>query len=155
MTPGEEPYAVPQNYTSVEIRLSNLYTHGQVRYAIDGGEWTTASGVPALRINELQSGRHTLLIRNLDPVNPPQEPLELVFDVAYPWYLQGRFIAGMLLAAPAAGAGRAVPVQTGRGAAAPGRCCGNRSGCWNARKKNTTSSCCGSNCTNASANSST
>lgn len=99
MTPGEEPYAVPQNYTSVEIRLSNLYTHGQVRYAIDGGEWTTASGVPALRINELQSGRHTLLIRNLDPVNPPQEPLELVFDVAYPWYLQGRFIAGMLLAA--------------------------------------------------------
>ena len=99
VTPGEEPYAVPQNYTSVEIRLSNLYTHGQVRYAIDGGEWTTASGVPALRINELQSGRHTLLIRNLDPVNPPQEPLELVFDVAYPWYLQGRFIAGMLLTA--------------------------------------------------------
>lgn len=99
VTPGEEPYAVPQNYTSVEIRLSNLYTHGQVRYAIDGGEWTTASGAPALRINELQSGRHTLLIRNLDPVNPPQKPLELVFDVAYPWYLQGRFIAGMLLAA--------------------------------------------------------
>ena len=99
VTPGEEPYAVPQNYTSVEIRLSNLYTHGQVRYAIDGGEWTTASGVPALRINELQSGRHTLLVRNLDPVNPPQEPLELVFDVAYPWYLQGRFIAGMLLTA--------------------------------------------------------
>ena len=32
-------------------------------------------------------------------MNPPQEPLELVFDVAYPWYLQGRFIAGMLLAA--------------------------------------------------------
>lgn len=99
VTPGEEPYAVPQNYTSVEIRLSNLYTHGQVRYAVDGGEWTTASGVPALRINGLQSGRHTLLVRNLDPVNPPQEPLELVFDVAYPWYLQGRFIAGMLLAA--------------------------------------------------------
>ncbi|MCD8033659.1 MAG: LuxR C-terminal-related transcriptional regulator [Alistipes sp.] len=99
VTPDKEPYAVPQNYTSVEIRLSTLYTHGQVRYAIDGGEWTTASGVPALRINELQSGRHTLLIRNLDPVNPPQEPLELVFDVAYPWYLQGRFIVGMLLAA--------------------------------------------------------
>ena len=99
VAPGEEPYAVPQNYTSVEVRLSNLYTHGQIRYAVDGGEWTTASGVPALRINGLQSGRHTVLIRNLDPVNPPQEPLELIFDVAYPWYLQGRFIACMLLAA--------------------------------------------------------
>lgn len=99
VTPREEPYAVPQNYTSVEVRLSNLYTHGQIRYSVDGGEWTTAPGVPALWINGLQSGRHTVLIRNLDPVNPPQEPLELLFDVAYPWYLQGRFIACMLLVA--------------------------------------------------------
>ena len=90
---------MPQNYTSVEVRLSNLYTHGQIRYSVDGGEWTTAPGLPALWINGLQSGRHTVLIRNLDPVNPPQEPLELLFDVAYPWYLQGRFIACLLLAA--------------------------------------------------------
>lgn len=97
--PLNEVYAVPQNYVAIEVRLSNLYTHGQVRYSVDDGPWTTAPGVPAFRLNELQSGKHTLRIRNLDPVNSSQEPLELVFDVAYPWYLQLRFIGCMLLAA--------------------------------------------------------
>lgn len=99
VVPPDEVYAVPQDYVSVEVRLSNLYTHGQIRYSVDGGEWSTASGVPAFRINDLQSGRHTVRIRNLDPVNQPQEPLELVFDVAYPWYLQWRAICCMLLSA--------------------------------------------------------
>lgn len=100
---ADELYAVPQNYGSIEVRLSNLYSHGQVRYSVDDGPWMTASGLPAFRLNDLQSGKHTLRIRNLDPVNPPSEPLELVFDVAYPWYLQWRFIGCMLLAAAGIG----------------------------------------------------
>lgn len=101
--PLSDVYAVPQNYVSVEIRLSNLYSHGQIRYSIDDGPWTTAPGMPAFRVNDLPSGRHTVRIRNLDPVNPPEEPLQFVFDIAYPWYLQIRFLVCMLLAAVGVG----------------------------------------------------
>lgn len=101
--PLSDVYAVPQNYVSIEVRLSNLYSHGQIRYSIDDGPWTTAPGVPAFRVNDLPSGQHTVRICNLDPVNPPQEPLQFVFDVAYPWYLQTRFLIGMLLAAVGVG----------------------------------------------------